>query len=143
MSRLKFKKLLQAHPVLFQSQTFTDELTDRLKFFDQFCHLRFEYIEADQAAVLNAFNVKNTVGNHSWKSMLQMVFKPKSQNVVVTIFAKQITQQTTFSLKYNQETLKKALTTVFDIWYNADSIVAHQSLIEENLQYMGTIFLDN
>lgn len=53
MSRLKFKKLLNEHPVLFQSKTFTDELSDRLSYFDQFCHLRIEYIEADQAAVLN------------------------------------------------------------------------------------------
>lgn len=141
MSRLKFKKLLIEHPVLFQSKIFTDELADRLSYFDQFCHLRFEYIEADHAAVLNAFNVKNTVGNNSWRSRLQMVFKPNSQNVVVTIFAKQITQQTTFSLKYNQNTLNKALKNVFDIWNHVDSIVAHQAQIEENLQNMSTTFL--
>ena len=143
MSRLKFKKLLIEHPVLFQSQTFTDELKDRLSYFDQFSHLRFEYIETDHAAVLNAFNVKNTVGNHSWNSLLQMDFKPQSQNVVVTIFAKQITQQTTFSLKYTQSTLQKALKTVFDIWHHVDSIVAHQAQIEENLRNMGSIFLYN
>ena len=143
MSRLKFKKLLIEHPVLFQSQTFTDELTERLSYFDQFSHLRFEYIETDHAAVLNAFNVKNTVGNHSWNSLLQMDFKPQSQNVVVTIFAKQITQQTTFSLKYTQSTLQKALKTVFDIWHHVDSIVAHQAQIEENLRNMGSIFLYN
>lgn len=143
MSRLKFKKLLDEHPVLFQSKTFTDELTDRIKFFDQVCHLRFEYIETDRAAVLNAFNVKNTVGSHSWNSLLQMDFTPHSQNVVVTIFGKQITQQTTFSLKYNQNTLNKALKTVFDIWEHVDTIVAHQAQIEENLQNMGSLFLYN
>ena len=143
MSRLKFKKLLNVHPVLFQSKTFTDELNDRLKFFDQFAHLRFEYIETDHAAVLNDFTVKNTVGKHVWNSHLQIDFTPQSQNVVVTIFGKQITQQTTFSLKYNQNTLNKALKTVFDIWHHVDSIVAHQAQIEENLRNMGSIFLYN
>lgn len=138
MSRVKFKQILKEHPVLFQSTRFTTELKTRLQFDDPFDHIRFEYIEAETAHVLNMFNCSK---KYRTNSDVQMFYKPTSKQVVVNIHGQRLDEQTSFSLNYKGNNLEKALKSIFALWHHVDAIDALQTDIAEELHNLHSLFI--